>query len=473
MKSLKEEASELLKHETPAMAKQHLIEKGYSEDEVDEILGESFEKRDELDTRNSKIFTWHELFDRVGYGATSPQFINILFAMSGAGLFLIGLFNGLKTVLSILITSVLQEYSKVHRVSKNLISGAGILFGFSFLFMAFAVRARIVWLFATSMLIAALGVVAYGDLYRKLVQETLRREKRGKLLNKLGIYGILVTMITMVISGYLIDYFPETGSKIAFTLFNHHFSLLPIGYLLSFEITAFAFIVSGYLLSFIKEKREARSYPLFRFIKEHESRLRHLVKGFLSHKYISLMLIATAISGLLELLGNSYYGLFIYQHFNKVAFGGFLNVAAIMVFAILVSFLGPWFTSRLQRSIGLAPMLVFGTLLVAILPLTMVFNARFMTVGVAFGIAVIGGAIVGYAQGLLTRKLMNAETRRDYFLTLGPMLSVPYLILVPLGAWLAQALGMQTLFLIIGIGLCVVVTPIYFILVALANKERL
>ncbi len=474
---LNDVADRLAKGQGPGRIRTELLDKGFSETDIDAALRDQArtpsDERDRQDKRNSRLFTTREIVDRIGYGTVAPQFINILFYQTGAGLFLLGLFNGLKTVISLLFTSVLQEYSKVHRVSKNAISASGILFGFSFLFMAFAVHIRAVWLFAAGMLLAAVGVVTYGDLYNRFVGETLRREKMGWLLLRLGQYGVLVTMLAMLLSGWLIDRFPDTGAKIALSFLGLQFSISLIGYLLSFEITAFAFIISSYLLSFVKERREERSYPLAKFIREHYASLRTLLKDLLKNRYIALLFAATAITGLLEVLGNAYYGLFIYRRFYDYALGGFLNVAFIMGIAILASFTGPWFTRKLQRSIGLSPMLVFGTLLTAILPLTLVFNANIVAVAFAFAFAVIGGAIVGFAQGLLARKLMDEATRKRYFMGLGMLLALPYLILVPLGAWFAYLAGMPALFLAVGLGLAIVVAPLYFVLVALASKERL
>ena len=459
--------------ESPNAIRQYLIEQGFAELEINEALNEQVashvRERDTADKRNSRIFAWREFLDRFGYGAAAPQFINILFYQTGASLFLLGLFNGLRTVISMLFTSVLQEYAKVHRVSKNLISAAGVLFGFSFLAMAFAIRSQSVWLFAVGMLLAGIGVVTYGDLYNKFVLETVRREKMGAVLRKMGAYGVFITMLSMLLGGWLIDEFPATSAEI--TLLG--IRMTPIGYLLSFEITAFAFIISGYLLSFIYERREERSYPLGRFIKEHYASLYKNIRTFLKDRYIALLLLATIITGLLEVLGHSYYAVFIYQQFHDQVFGGFLNVAVIASVAILASFAGPFVTRRLQHAIGLAPMLVFGTLLMAILPLTLVYNISFLAIGAAFACSVIGSAIVGFAQGLLVRKLMNEETRKAYFMAVGLLVALPYLLLVPFGAWLAQAVGMSALFLAVGIGLVAVVTPLYFLLVALANKQRL
>ena len=85
-------------------------------------------------------------------------------------------------------------------------------------------------------------------------------------------------------------------------------------------------------------------------------------------------MLATVITTVLQIVGNSYYGIFIYQEFKEQFLGGFLNVALIFVIALLASISGSLLTKRFSKSLGEAPMLVFGTLLIALLPLTMFFK---------------------------------------------------------------------------------------------------
>ncbi|MBR9692525.1 MFS transporter [Candidatus Woesearchaeota archaeon] len=456
--------------ENPAKMRTELVQSGYAEHEVDAALKSEADHhvhvQDSKDKHNSRILALREFIDRFGYGAASPQFINILFYVTGAGIFTLGILNGIRAVLSMLISSVMQEYSRVHKVGKNVISAAGIIFGFSFLIMAFAIRARVVWLYAVGMLIASLGVVTYGDLYQKLVFETIRREKMGGILKRMGQYGVLITMVSMLISGWVIERFPETGSY-TFNLFG--MTITPIGYLLSFEITAFAFIISGYLLSMLKGHRAERKYSFGRFVREHYSSLRGHVGSCFKNKYITFLILATLITGLLEVLGQSYYGLFIWKEFGR----SYITVAVLYAIAIMISFIGPWFTKLLQRSIGLSPMLVFGTLLTAILPFALVYNPHLFAVGAALICSVLGAAIIGVAQGLLARKLMSEEQRKKYFMSLGLIVAIPYLLLIPVGAWFAHTYTLEHLFLAIGVGLALVVAPLYLILVAMASKQRL
>ena len=109
MGELDESIKELLsKGQTPIQARTQLLQQGFLEDEVDRALNTTTRKqRSSSEKKTNRLLTVKETLDRIGYGFATPQFINILFFMSGAGFFLIGLFNGLKTILSLLLSSIL------------------------------------------------------------------------------------------------------------------------------------------------------------------------------------------------------------------------------------------------------------------------------------------------------------------------------------------------------------------------------
>jgi MFS family permease len=128
-------------------------------------------------------------------------------------------------------------------------------------------------------------------------------------------------------------------------------------------------------------------------------------------------------------------------------------------------------TKKFSKSLGEAPMLVFGTLLVALLPLTLYLNPNLYAIGLATALSVIGGAVVGVAQGLIAERLMDDKEINSYFTTLGFISIIPTLVLVIIGAIIAQTYTLQTLFLILGIILAAIVMPIYFILVLIIDAE--
>lgn len=447
-----------------------LVSQGFLEEEVIETIQKlKGAERTQDEKKNIRLFSVKEVFDRIGYGFSSVQFINILFYLTGAGFFLIGIINGLKTILSLIISSFLQEYSKLRNISKKFMSKAGILFGISFLFIAMAIVINSLPLFAVALLVGSIGVVTYGDLYNQLVEQTLKKEKMSKFLLRISHYGVMITGVSLLIAGWLFDKFPMFDANRIF-LFGKS---LPIyGYLIAFEITAIAFILSGYFLHYIKEKK-VESVKIKGFINEYYCKIKEQTRRFVKNKYLLILLFASSITGLVQILGNSYYGIFIYEKFNFVGFGGFMNVAVIFTFAIVVSFLGPTFSKYLNKKVGLAPTLVFGTLLLAMMPLISAYNPHFMSVSIANALSVLGAAILGMGQGLLIRKILPEQQRKLYFAALSIAVIVPFIILIPLGSWIAQAFSLALLFKILALILLVLAAPIYFILVIMANKLRL
>jgi len=468
MTDIERSIDELLKQgQTPIQTRSALVQKGFLEDEVDKALNKKAKKNiSSKQKRNNNILSAKESFDRLGYGFASPQFMNILFWLSGANYFLIGIMNGLKTVLSLVFSSVLQEYVKYHTVPKNKIANAGLLFGFSFFIMAFAALAKLPYVFAFGFLLGSFGVVTYGDLYSALARAMLKHERRSHFLQKAAFYGVIISAISMLLSGILIDELTTTIEIFGITL-------KMTGFLISFMITAFAFIIGSYLMSMLPDPREKKISDLRRFLVHHSKIVAKHMKVFVKNPYVLLLLLPAILTGLLQILGTSYYGIFIFQEFNTKWFGGFTNVAILYTVALLASLFGPIFTKLVYNNIGLAPNLVFGALLSAILPFTLVYNPHFYAIMAALVCSVIGASIIGTAQGLIVQKIMDFDSRKAFFVTQSFFVAIPYVLFLPLGAWFAQVFGLEQLFLVIAYGLAVVVAPLYFLLVVITNKMRL
>lgn len=476
---------ELIDHPSADELRVRLIERGLSEDDVRGAMNEFADSLsntgDKTLNRHRKLFSAKEVLDRVGYGFGTQQFVNILFYQTAllAGLgqfafFFVGFFNGLKSLFSVTISAMLQEYQQLHQIPKRFIKWGGIIFGFSFLFMAFA-RAYVgiapkvmLLLFGFSMLIGSIGVVSYGDLYNQLLQQTIRKERRGAFLGRIGSFGIVITAASLLAAGWLMEFIPTTGQ-----LVNFLGKQVPLfGYLLAFEVAAFSFIISGYLLSFVKQKKLDLHYRFRDFFSEYRTRVKNYASVLSGNRIVILLFIASVLSGVAQALGNTFYGIFIYDRFRDMYLGGFLNVAVIFAVAVVVSVFGPWITTRVQRSIGYAPMLVFGTLLIAMMPFISAWNPNFFAIGLANAISVIGAAMVGFAQGLLARKLLREKERKMYFASLSMMITTPFVLLLPLGSLLASWYGLTFLFKSLVYTL-VVTALVYVVLVALAEKKKL
>ncbi|MEM4261074.1 MAG: MFS transporter [Candidatus Woesearchaeota archaeon] len=451
-----------------------LVKKGYMEKEVDEALeqlGKHLKSQKHITNKKlSFLFSMKEILDRVGYGFGAQQYLNILFYIIGGSLFLMGFVNGLKSVLNTIISSFMKEYSKVAEISNKTISRFGIIYGFSFLFIALAVTIKSVPLFIVALLIGSVGVVSHGDLYNRLFAERMRRERMGTFLARISFFGIIITGLSMLLSGFIMDKFPITGDY-KFFFMGKQYPLF--GFLVSFLITSFAFILSGYVLSFVEDNIIDHKIIFGRFVKDHYQRSRSYIIVFSKNKIMFFMLIATVITGVTQVLANSYYGVFIYTTFKYQYLGGFMNVAIIFFLAVITSFFGPWITKQISKYVGEAPMLVFGTLLLSLLPFVIAFNPNLIAIAVANIFSIIGSAILGMAQGLLALRLLSNKERKMYFSALSLVIIIPFILLVPLGAYIAEAVGIQTLYAVVGFTLVAVVVPLYFIMVLVTTKIEL
>ncbi|MFH1072227.1 MAG: MFS transporter [Nanoarchaeota archaeon] len=451
--------------------REEFIKKGYLEKDIDDAIQRITQKSKKVSVQvqNARIFTFKEILDRLGYGFVTHQFINILFFLTGAGYLLIGIMNCLKSLLSILLSSVLKEYSKVHELSKGFMSKSGILFGFSFLLMAAGIKLRNLWIFSIALLLGCIGVVSYGDFYSKIIRENLKKEKMNHFLVRISYYGVLITALTFLLSGYLMDKFPIDGPAVMIMGARY-----PIyGYLISFEISAFAFILSGYFIYFLSYKTEEKKYRFSRFIAEYFKRVGEHTKIFFKNRLIFLSLLLTIIVSVVQILGNSYYGIYIYRNFNNLGLGGFLNVAVIFSIAIIVSLIAPFFTKKIEKLIGLSPMIVFGALLMAFMPFTLAYNPNLNAIGLANAVSTLGAVIVGVSLGLLAKTLMSEQERKMYYSAISIISIIPFLVLIPLGAYVAQTLGLTQFFVLLSVIIAIIIMPLSFILVYLSSKEKM
>jgi hypothetical protein len=458
--------------------KTNLIHRGYIEEDVEQALNKLVKIKSEESTRNDKILSTKEFLDRIGYGFANQQFINILFMLSGAPLFMIGFLNAIKNSATSFLAGFMHEYSRSKNISKGFISSSGIIYGLSFLGMTIAIIAKNPWIFAFSILLGTLGIMAHGDPYTTFANSLLRSEKRRNFLKFISYFGILITAGSMMIAGWLMELIPISGEimRLNMSSFNlaEPMAFKLYGHLLIFEITAIMFILSGYFLSFVQDKKEIAYGTHLRIsaiIQKYWIESLKATKIFTKNPKIFLLMIASILITVIQVVGGSYYGIFIYQGFKHDFLGGFLNVALIFVIALVASITGTIFTKNFSKSLGEAPMLVFGTLLIALLPVTFYFNPNLYSIALATALSVVGGAIVGVAQGLIAERLMNEEESRTYFSSIGFASILPILLFGFLGALIAQATSLKFLFLILGIVLAGVVMPLFFVIVLILEGE--
>ncbi len=450
------------------------------EEQADQELDETYKTANVSIIAKNKIrykklnfaFSLREILDRIGYGLGAHQFINILFFLTGAGAFVVGLVTALRDVISDFLAAFIKEFSLHRTLGKRFISTAGIIYGFSFLGILLAVQLHSSLLFALSILLGSMGVVTYGHLHVQLVEKHLRHEKRTKFLQQITHYGLLITLVAFLLSGFLLDYF---GAKQKVLLIAG--KTIPIvGYFVVFELAAILFILSGFILAKTPLLPFQKKYYSFtKFFKEYMRESLSKSKLFFSNKYSTFLFFGSLAISVAQSLGAAFYGYLIYMFYKNSYAGGFLNVAIVFGVAILVSLLSYRFTRFVQRQAGLAPMFVFGTLLMAMMPLALLFNPHFFAVILAASLAILGSSMIGVAQGLLTNKLLGPSEKKIFFTSLKMLLAIPFLFLTLLGAYLAQIGGFPFTLLLKGLIVLLVgiATPLYFWLVILSQKKRL
>jgi len=454
-----------------------LVNKGYLESdiiktvkEISESLGIKRKTDNIISKLNKKM-----LLDRASYGFSATQFINILFSMTGASLFFIGMINAIKSSVSTFLSAILTDYSQKARISDSFIRISGLCFGFSFIFLALAVSIRSKWIFALSLLFGSIGIVSYGDSFKNIMIKKLGKTKFIVAVSKLTFIGLLITAISILLSGFLMDFIPVTGkmfyiqitesSKLAYKSF---------GYLIAFMITAVMSILSAYILAKMNLGSTGDKVLFWDYITFYFEQMKMKILRFTTNKYLFVLTIATLIIAVFQSVLNSFIGIHIYYTYQSEWFGGFVNVAIIYAIALLVSFAGPIIAAKLNKYLGLAPMFVFGSLIMALLPLTIVYHptAYYPAILVATSLSVLGVAIIGSVQSLFASKLLNDKDRQTYYATSGLVIIPPFLVLVSILLAIAQSTGIVSLFKYLGIGVLVFILPVYFLLVFWTSKKE-
>ena len=462
---LEEVKIELIDNITLEEIKKKLAKRGYEAKEINQAVDKAVESlaadKKEQEAENPKPFILKEIFDKIGYGFGSQQFVNILFFLTGASFFVVGIVNGAKVILSTLISIFIEDYSKVRSISKKLMGKFAIIFGFTFLLISAAIFLKSPILFAFAILLGSISVVPYGYFYQKLI-----KDKDRIYLKNLVNYGLVITAAGLFIGAYLMDKFPITGVLWSFTIFGKLFSFKVFGYLIVFEITALSFITSGYILSFIKKEEKAVKGAILKQIRQGFKAIKEKMPHLVKNKVVLMFLIAGILTSVIQTIGNFYYGIFVYTKFNNVGFGGFLNVAMVFLVAVFSSFFGVIISKINSRAYGKCPTLVFGTLLMAIMPFSYYYmpNLIWITIGTILG--VIGSSIVGVTSGLLTLDLIHENERKLYFSTYRKYTAISFVVLVPIFAYIAQAFGLSILFLVLSLVLVLITIPIYSLIIA-------
>ncbi len=409
--------------------------------------------------KNLAKLSTKEILDKIGFGFSSQQFINILFLQTGASLFLIGLINSFRVIFGNLTSFFIEKFWSIKK-NKKLIGLSGVIFGFSFLLIAIAIFLRSITLFALAIIIGSIALVIYGESKAFFGV----RSNKAYIIEKIMKYSLIITAISMFIAAYVMDNYPVFGKQVLLNIYNNLLSFKIYGYLIVFEIAAVSFIIAGYILSKIKESSTKPK------IVSADLQLKNLSGFFIKNKIVLLLIITSVIVSLVQTIGYSYYGIYIYQNFNSVLFGGFLNVAMVFLISVFSSLIGYFITKVNARVYRKIPILIFGVVMLAFMPFVYFFKPNLILVTIGTIIGVIGSSTVGVTNSLLAIELINFNLRQAYFSFIN-VVSIPFfLIVVPILAYIAQDYGLSVLFLLLTV-ILVVLTVMLLIASVIFRKE--
>lgn len=419
--------------------------------------------------KNNTLIKYKILVDKLGAGFSSIQFLNILFFFTGASFFMIGIVNALKSAINTVTSSIVKRRAERGHFSTDLMILSGIFFGLSFLLVATSVNFGWSWLFAISLLVGSFFFVIHGDMFQIFLDRYLKKLKPGIFTERTTFIGIVVMAVSIFLSALLLEKIPITGVQFKLPIIglSHYF-----GYWLSFEIATIAFIMSSYLFMRIKITLVSFNVQDQGYTGGYFSEMRQSARKYFSNKYLLILTLAMIFVGVFQAIMNAFVGIYMYDSYKNVFLGGFLNVGFMLSLALLVVLIGPLITGKMNRNLGVVPLFVFGTLLMAILPLTLYYNAYFPAVVVANLLCVLGAAMIGAGHNLVAVRLLNEKERESYYTFSGIFALIPFAVLVILISFFADKYGLVRLFKYLGFGVVTCLFPIYFVMVMWISKRN-
>lgn len=409
-----------------------------------------------------------EFFDRVGFGLSSVQYTNIFFFLFGINLFLIGLIHGINLFFQLIISFFFEGKRRMKNKTLSLLTKfIGILF---LLAMGiFSITENKIGILSSFLFYSAF-ILIYSIKYNKVSYLLLKNENRGFFTRNIALTGLIFTAIGIFFSAWILDYFPFSESLFGkVQIFQFSINSPAIIYFTS----ALMLFIAGIIMFFFKSKSE-EDEPFQRIdFGMRISLAIKTVKEICMDKKLMILSLGSIISFIANILINAYLGIFIYTSLSNTGFGAFRNVSIIFIIALFSSMLGPYIVRSNSRLIGKLPLLIFGTLLSAILPFAVYFNRGLMSLAIATLLGILGSSIAESAFGMAFMDMISNEKRVAYFRSSSLIVSLPSIILVAIGAFIAQSFGIQILFISLSILLALVVVPMYLALLIIESTRKI
>ncbi|MCF7871474.1 hypothetical protein K9L97_00385 [Candidatus Woesearchaeota archaeon] len=451
-----------------------LLKAGYAESDI--VVAMKSIAREYADhndfVSNDSLSKKKYFLDRFGFGLASNQVLSVLFYLTGAGFFLIGFLNVLRTCITTFFSTFFREYYDKANFRVWFINFSGLVFGFSFLFIALAVSLGSIWLFAVSFLVGSVGVVIYGDLFRTF------RESSSKGFSVLvspttAFFGVLLMFFGFLGSAVLMDLVPLSGVLFSLSVFGFDFSFRLHGFLIAFELTTIVFILSSYWLSRMKFRNFTKKLSFFEFKTYFIESVFRKGKRFLYNKHLLMLGLATLFLAVFQSATYSLAGVYIYSEFEPIFLGKFMNLVFVFGIPLVFSIFGPIIASRFNKYLGLSPLLVFGSVLVSFFPLALSMNSFLPALVLANLFSIFGASMLGGGNSLLASRYLNSFDRKLFYSFSSLIILIPFFVLTSVLFFMGSRVGYLDFFRIIGVGVLVFCIPIYFLLVFWARKGNL
>jgi len=469
--TLNSEVKDLLQNMSPHNVKLELSRRGYNDQEIAYAVHAVSKNSKYIRNTNANIVLFKDFFDKIGYGFASPMLIYILLFSLGAPIIFIGVVAGLRSLITLAVSSLNKEYDKKYNIGRKRVATFGTLFGLSFLMIAAGKALNSSILFSIGFLLSTVFVVIHGDLYSSYVINKLSRTRSHITSKIVSYFGLIITAIAFIIAAYLLD-FNLLNVNLGFVNFTVS------GYLLVLEIVAFAFIFSSYAFSFVKPEINIQNKTKISaeknksgFLSEYMKDIKINFSKLFKNKKIKTIFYGTLFSGSMQTLIATFSGIYIFNRFSNSEINPFFYIAIIFGIGIIVASGAPGIARGMANAFGKTPMLIFSILLISIFPLSIYLGVSYYGLIISHAVAVLGASSLSVVQSFIIRNTLEEEERKTYFSAITPLMSIISPIIIILLSIIAYTYGLKNLFIIIIIVNIVLVIPIYFSLVVRAHQE--
>lgn len=441
-----------------------LFAQGISRDEIDEYFSEKIKKKLGVGSKNTRQKIYEEevyakeTIDRFVYGMTSRQYLFVLFNQLGGSVFLVAVLAALKSIFSVLGEFFMRTYQEF-KGRAVMFKYSGVYLSLSFLGMAFSLLIESYVVMGVSIVLAFFFIMAYSESYKKSILLLFEEGKRTSVMAKVSFYGIFASILGMVTAAYIFD-------------LDSFFGFNPLSFV--FIAAALLMLVSSALsYAVYKDDKAGKEGSFVAELSRKYRSMKHDFNALMKNSTIKVFFLAGSLNSLVMAAGSAYYGVFIYKNLAGTSFGGFKNVALVFVIAALTSLFAPKLTRKNVFEYGRFPMLVFGTLLSAIMPLSYYYNPTIVSISMGTILGILGFTITGFSSGLLAVSVIPEQKKESYYTLSSIFAVIPYIVLMPIAGYIASSLGLQALFLGLAFVQVFIVMPLYLHIVLASGGKKI